>query len=152
MVKDEDGAEINGPTCQRQVVLKKRGFLVADLGVLYMPDPATYILARGGYMYKFNETVSLLGMIGIAPVIAGEDDEFAFLADVNLTFWFSKFFIGAGVGLFSSSPSTRFDAIINTGLMLTPNVGIFIEGRCAFDEFDQMNLLGRFGGGIRLIF
>ncbi|MCK4942955.1 MAG: hypothetical protein KAS65_05225 [Candidatus Aminicenantes bacterium] len=153
VVKDNDGAEINGENCQKEVFLKKRGFIVGDLGILYMPDPATWILARVGYMYKFSESVSIIGLVGAAPEISdSEDDTTAILGDVTLTFWLSKFFVGAGVGVFHTSVDTRFDLIINTGFMFAKHVGLFVEGRVAFDEFSDIQTRSRYGGGLRIIF
>jgi len=153
VVKDNDGAEINGENCQKEVFLKKRGFIVGDLGILYMPDPATWILARVGYMYKFSETVSIIGLVGAAPEISDSDDDTtAILGDVTLTFWLSKFFVGAGVGVFHTSVDTRFDLVINTGFMFAKHVGLFVEGRVAFDEFSDIQTRSRYGGGLRIIF
>ena len=153
VVKDDAGAEINGEPCIKEVIVKKRGFIVGDLGILYMPDPATWVLARVGYMYKFTESVSIIGMVGAAPEISDSDDDTtAILGDVTLTFWLSKFFVGAGVGLFHTSVDTRFDLVINTGFMFAKHVGLFLEGRVAFDEFSDISTRSRYGGGLRIIF
>jgi hypothetical protein len=153
VVKDDAGAEINGETCMREVFLKKRGFIVGDLGILYMPDPATWLVLRAGYMYKFSESVSIIGLVGVAPEISSDDlESTAILADVNLTFWLSKFWIGPGVGLFYTSEKTRFDFILNTGFMFAKHVGLFLEGRVAFDEFSDIKTRSRYGGGLRIIF
>ena len=95
---------------------------------------------------------------GADPDMVTGDGEYAgfwtphVLGDVTLTFWLSKFFIGAGAGIFSSEMDTRFDFIVNTGLMLAKHFGLFIEGRVAFDEFDVIDKRARYGGGIRIIF
>ncbi len=138
----------------------KKGFFVGDVGVLRMdPPPETFHLPlRAGYLYKFDDKLAVVGLIGGAPLLSGCGDRPAILGDVILAFYpVSRFFIGGGAGFWHTSQKTRGDAVLKTGFHLTenidaPNFVIYLEGRSAFDEFDTMSEDGRFGGGLQVHF
>lgn len=138
----------------------KKGFFVGDVGLLRMdPPPETFHLPlRAGYLYKLSENLAVVGLIGGAPLLSGCGDRPAFLGDAILALYpVSRFFIGAGAGWWHTSEDTKADAVLKTGFHLTdnanaPNFVLYLEGRSAFDEFDQLSEYGRFGGGIQLHF
>jgi len=157
----DDKGDVAPGTCEKEITVLKRGFLIADLALLYQADPAWFLPIRIGYMYKMSKAFGVIFLGGVAPVISGEDDNTAFMADVTFTYWPNKFFFGTGVGLFYSNrpdhvvdlfgvKDARFDLIVNTGVELFPHVSLFLEGRVAFDEFDIIDKMGRIGFGFRL--
>ncbi len=146
---DNDGLSCPA-ACEENIVVLKRGFLIADLAFLYQADPAWFLPVRLGYMYKVSKSFGIVGVAGYAPVIAGKDDTSAFLADITLNLLAKKFFLGVGAGYFASSMNKRVDFVINTGVEVIPHVSLFLEGRCAFDEFDLWNKFGRIGLGFRI--
>jgi hypothetical protein len=159
-VTDDKGETAPG-TCEKEITVLKRGFLIADLALLYQADPAWFLPIRIGYMHKLSKSFGIIFLGGVAPVISGEDGATAVLADVTFTYWPNKFFFGAGAGLFYSNrpdhmvakfgvKNARFDLIVNTGVEIFPHVSLFLEGRVAFDEFDLIDKLGRVGIGFRL--
>lgn len=160
IVTDDKGDTAPGK-CEQEVTVLKRGFLIADLALLYQPDPAWFLPIRIGYMHKMSKALGIIFVGGVAPVISGEDDNTAFMADLTLTYWPKTFFFGAGAGVFWSNrpdnvktkygvKDTRFDVIVNAGVQIFPHVSLFLEGRCAFDEFDMIERFGRIGIGFRL--
>lgn len=157
-VTDNKGASSSAPGCAAKTIqIHARGKITADAGILYQSDPATFMPIRIGYEYRFCRWFSMLGMIGVAPVIHGDDDTTSGLADLTGMLRYKRFFVGAGVGYWHSSRDDRADLILNAGYMLWGNpddtsLSFFVEGRNAFDEFDDMHKLGRFGGGLRLQF
>ena len=46
-----------------------------DAGYLYQTDPAHYLFFRGGIEYPLNKNWSVLGLIGLAPKIDGNEGE-----------------------------------------------------------------------------
>ncbi len=129
-----------------------------DLGALIRFDPSTFGLVRLGYRYKFTDQLALTGLVGFAPLIDGDNDNPAFLADAIFTYHPAKWiYLGAGVGLWASSEDSKGDLILEIGFPLThsskgPNFELFVEGRSAFDQMDEFGLYGRVGGGLRILF
>jgi len=138
----------------------KKGWFVGDVGVLRMdPPPETFHLPlRAGYLYKLDEKLAVVGLIGGAPLLSGCGDRPAILGDVILAYYpVSRFFLGGGAGFWHTSRKTRGDAVAKIGFHLTenidaPNFVIYLEGRSAFDEFDTISEDGRFGGGLQIHF
>lgn len=147
---------------------------VADAGYLRQSDTAEYGFGRLGMEYALNPQFSFLAMVGGAAEAGGTGGEDAFLLDLMLQYnlfhctsngstW-SPFFIGLGVGAWMTSgddetPSedSQADLIAQIGLRLfgTPvstSVAIFLEGRSATDELDELDEYGRIGGGLRFRF
>jgi hypothetical protein len=142
----------------KAAVLPKPWMIVGDVGYMKQLDPATFMPIRVGYMHKFSEKTSLMGLIGFAPLLEGCEDNPPKLLDVLYSYDFTpSLFIGAGIGMWHTSFDTRIDFILETGAHLTKNptgvnFDLFVEGRSAFDEFDEISDLGRFGAGIRILF
>ena len=136
----------------------KKCFFVGDIGLMARIDPSWFGLARIGYRYKFTDQLALTGLVGAALLFDGEDDHPAFLADLLFTYYpVSKFFLGAGVGLWSSSQDSKADLILEIGLPLTnsskgPNFELFLEGRSAFDQMGDWDKYGRAALGLRILF
>jgi len=157
-VKDDAGDESLVNSCTREVTVLKRGFFVGDIGLLQQFDPATFLTIRVGYMHKFNEKVAITVLVGGAPLLNGRSDNPATIGDIKLSYYpVPRFFLSAGIGMWHTTFKTRTDFILDTGYQLTnnpngPNFSIYLEGRSAFDEFDDISGLGRFGGGIRAHF
>ncbi len=152
VVTDDKGDESAGSSCVVEVTVLKRDFLVADVGVLYQPDPAWFMPIRLGYKHKFSKSVAILAMAGVAPVISGDDDTTAILGDLTLNFGSDKMFFGLGTGVFHTSNKTRGDLILNFGVLIAPRFTLFLESRIAFDEFEEAKDLGRYGFGLRYTF
>jgi len=136
----------------------KKGSFVVDIGLMARIDPSSFGLARLGYRYNFTDQLALTGLVGAALLFDGEDDHPAFLADLLFTYYpVTKFFLGAGVGLWSSSQDSKADLILEIGLPLTnshrgPNFELFLEGRSAFDQMGDYDKYGRAALGLRILF
>ena len=145
-------------TADKQVAMQPNpGKFVADLGYMYQADPAHYLLMRIGYDYYFTDTFSLLGMVGAAPVLDGEDDTDSFMVDLTANLHRQRMFYGAGVGFWTSSTDDRLDLIVNAGYRFYGeadqfNVAVFVEGRAAFEQFDELSDYARVGAGLRFQF
>jgi len=147
-----------GPQSEDSKAAARKGFIVADLGVLMRFDVSAFGLLRLGYRYKFTDQLALTGLLGWAPLIDGKNDYPAFLADAIFTYHPAKMiYLGAGVGLWSTSNDSKGDLILEVGFPITdepkgPNFEFFIEGRSAFDQFNEFGKYGRVGGGLRILF
>jgi hypothetical protein len=135
----------------------KRGNFVVDLGYLHQPDPANYLLMRVGYAYRFHENFSLLGMVGFAPVIRGDDDTDSVMADLTANYHYDRMYIGGGMGFWHSSRKDRADMIVNAGYRIygeayQRNLSLFVEGRIGVDDLSDFNDYVRYGGGLRYQF
>ena len=135
-----------------------KGHFVADIGVMYMDEPVTYLPVRVGYDYRFCDYFSLLGFVGYAPVIHGKGglDDGGIMADLLGVFRYGRMFLGAGAGYWHSDLSEHGDGIAELGYIIygepdEQNVSLFVEGRSAFDEFDKLEK-GRIGAGLRFQF
>jgi hypothetical protein len=166
-VFDDKGKESFSPGCvatmvtvaaaQETVVKSGPGHFVADAAIMHQPDPATYLLFRIGYDYRFNDSFSVLGMVGVAPVVDGKDDDDSIMADITGIYHYQRMYVGAGVGAWHSSMDDRVDFIVNAGYRVYGeadkfNIALFVEGRAAFDQFDELNDYGRLGAGLRFQF
>ncbi|MBI5585662.1 MAG: hypothetical protein HY892_17770 [Deltaproteobacteria bacterium] len=136
----------------------QKGFLVADVGMLGRFDVSAFGLLRVGYRYKFHEKFALTGLVGAAPLLNGENDESAFVADALCTYYpVSNFFMGAGVGLWAGSSDSKADLILEIGIPINQapqslNFELFLEGRSAFDQMGDWTKFGRWGWGLRILF
>jgi len=156
-VKDDRGDETTSKNCVVDVKALKRGFFVGDVGVLKQFDPATWLPIKVGYMYKIEENLTITGLVGPAPLVSGDDDRPATIGDVILSYYPSNLFIGGGAGVFYTSKKTRADLILDAGYQFThndngPNISIYIQGRSAVDQFDNISKYGRLGAGLRIHF
>lgn len=146
------------PASAPETVERDKGHFVADIGVMYMDEPVTYLPVRVGYDYAFCDYFSLLGLVGYAPVIHGKGgiDDGAIMADLLAVFRYGRMFLGAGAGYWHSDLSEQGDGIVDLGYVIygepdEQNVSVFVEGRSAFDEFDNLEK-GRIGAGLRFQF
>ena len=146
------------PASPPEVDEPDKGHFVADIGVMYMDEPVTYLPVRVGYDYRFCDYFSLLGLVGYAPVIHGKGgiDDGAIMADLLGVFRYGRMFLGAGAGYWHSDLSEHGDGIAELGYVIfgepeEQNVSLFVEGRSAFDEFDHLEN-GRIGAGVRFQF
>jgi hypothetical protein len=147
------------PAADKPKAEAKKGSFVVDVGVLARFDVSAYGLLRAGYRYKFTDQFALTGLLGFAPLIDGDNaDNPAFLADVLFTYHPAKIiYLGAGVGLWSTSKDSKGDLILEVGFPISaepkgPNFELFMEGRSAFDQFSDWTKYGRVGGGLRILF
>lgn len=151
------------PMVAAPVAAPALGWLL-DAGYLYQRDPANYLFARGGIEYPFNDNFSLIGMLGIAPKIEGEDGKTAFLADVLLNYQYNKFFVAGGFGGWLTGGDSDLDTEDND-LDLILELGYqfyekpdkfklsgFVEARSAVDEMSDFDMYGRVGAGLRFRF
>lgn len=136
----------------------RKGFFVGDVGMLGRFDVSAFGLLRVGYRYTFHEQLALTGLLGAAPLLDGENDYPAFLADAILTYYpVNYFFMGAGVGLWASSQDSKADLILEIGIPIRQapeslNFELFMEGRSAFDQMGDWTKYGRLGWGLRVLF
>jgi hypothetical protein len=146
------------PAVEKPKVEARKGFLVADIGPLMRFDVSAFGMVRLGYRYKFADQLALTGLAGFAGLIDGKNDYPALLADAIFTYHPSKrIYLGAGVGLWATSEDSKGDLILEVGFPITDepqgtNFEFFIEGRSAFDQFDEWTKYGRVGGGLRILF
>lgn len=156
LVVKDNGGKVSGATCEGKFLVKKRGFFIADIGYLRQEDPREYIPLRVGYQYKLTDVVRLSGVGGVAVTLGDSDYGTPVLFDLTLVYYPSRFFLGAGVGLWYVKDDTKADLVINTGydIFVTEKLAaaLFLEGRVAFTEFDQIADLGRIGFGFRFSF
>jgi hypothetical protein len=146
------------PVSEKPKVEAKKGFFVGDLGALMRFDVSAFGLLRLGYRYKFTDQFALTGLLGWAPLIDGKNDYPAFLADAIFTYHPAKIiYLGVGAGLWATSNDSKGDLILEVGFPISdepkgPNFEFFIEGRSAFDQFNEFGKYGRVGGGLRVLF
>lgn len=137
---------------------------VADIGLLYQVDPATYLIARIGYEHYLNDNISVIGMIGGAPKLEGTDGAGAFLIDAFANYNFSSAWVGLGLGAWISTGDNDLDAedsdldlILNFGKQVYEKpekykLSIYGEVRSAVDELSDFDLYGQVGAGLRIHF
>ena len=164
-VTDNDGAVNTSLLCETSVFGVRRWRMLADIGFFRQFDPANYLMGRVGAEYWFTDSLSVMGLVGGAPKISGGDDgEDAFLIDAIVNYHWSQMFAGAGLGGWitsgdddNPSENSQVDLIVELGARVygepeTSNISLFIEGRMAPDELDDISKYGRFGIGARFRF
>ncbi len=163
-VVDDQGLEATSPSCQTVITGKSRFRPIADLGYYKQSDPGDYFFIRGGFEYNFTEEFSVLGMAGIAPQFKGDDGETAFLVDVLANYSWNPVFVAFGLGGWISTgdndydtEDTDLDLILNIGSRVYGepdafNISVFLEGRAAVDELDDLEKYTRIGAGVRFRF
>ncbi len=156
LVVKDNGGKVSSPACEGKLVIKKRGFFIADVGYLRQEDPREFIPIRIGYQYKITDIFRISAAGGAAITLSDSDYGTPIIADLTLLYYPSRFFLGAGVGLWYVEDDTKADLVVNTGFDLVKTEklsgALFIEGRVGFNEFDQISDLGRIGVGFRLSF
>lgn len=141
---------------------------IGDLGYYKQTDPADYAFGRVGVEYPLTERFSVLGMVGVAGQVKGDDGDDALMLDViaqcNWKAGDVNGFAGLGLGgwitsgdVDDDSGDTDIDIIANVGARVYGdpkafNASVFLEMRSAVDEFDGLAEYGRFGAGVRFQF
>lgn len=132
---------------------------VIDVGFWRQFDPANYMGIRGGVEYRFNQSISLLGMVGGLIKLDGDDGASAFTVDGIVNFTMDPVFIGVGIGyrLAEEDDDSQFDVIFDVGSRVYGNpdefnISIFAEARIAVSEMDDLTTFSRFGLGLRFKF
>ncbi|MCB2216404.1 hypothetical protein [Desulfofustis glycolicus] len=164
-VIDDDGAESSSAQCVAGVQGVDRVRVLADVGFYRQFDPGTYLFGRVGAEYRINEDFSVLGMVGVAPQIDGEDGETAILVDVLGEYSFASiYFVNFGLGGWLTdgdsdleTEDSQLDVILGLGARIYGepeafNTSLFVEIRSAVDELDGLKEYGRFGAGLRFRF
>ncbi len=164
-VTDNAGAEVTSSVCEKSVRALRRGHPLADVGIFRQFDPGNYVSLRIGYEYRLNESFSLVGLIGGFPKVQGNQGNSAFTIDGLLNYrWKPRFFAGLGIGGWITngdrsldSEDSQPDLVANVGVRIYGdpeafNSSLYIEGRSAFDEFNEIGKYGRFGVGLRFQF
>lgn len=135
-----------------------------DTGYLYQRDPANYLFVRGGVQYPLNDNLSVIGMLGVAPKIEGENGKTAFIADVLLNYQWDKLFVAGGLGAWltggdsdDDSEDNDLDLILELGYQFYEKpekfkLSGFVEARSAVDEMSDFDMYGRVGAGLRFKF
>ena len=158
VVTDDKGAQSTNASCTQTVVaVKPLGGPVAALGYMHQFDPGNYFFAKVGYDYAINEKVHAMGLVGGFYQFHGYDGESSVTLDGIVNYYIQpNFALGAGAGLWSGDDG-RVDLILNGSYMLpSPLFGlkssVFVEGRCDFEELDDMELSSRLGLGLMVHF
>jgi hypothetical protein len=157
--KPEPAPEVVAPVAAALPI----GWLL-DAGYLYQRDPANYLFFRGGVQYPFNDNLSVIGMLGVAPKIEGENGKTAFIADVLLNYQWDKLFVAGGFGAWltggesdDDSEDNDLDLILELGYQFYEKpeqfkLSGFVEARSAVDEMSDFDMYGRIGAGLRFTF
>jgi hypothetical protein len=147
---------------------------LADAGYLRQPEEADYGIGRLGVEYVLNPEFSFLALAGGAAKAGGDAGADAFVLDFLVQYnlfqcstqggtW-SPLFMGLGIGAWMTngedtipSEDSQADFIAELGLRIfgnpfTTSAALFMEGRVATDEWDDMDKYGRLGGGLRFRF
>ncbi len=164
-VTDNAGAQVTSSACEKSVRALRRGFPLADVGFFRQFDPGNYVALRIGYEYRLSESLSLVGLIGGFPQVQGNQGASAFTIDGLVNYrWMQRFFAGIGIGGWITggdqdldAEDSQVDLVANVGVRVFGdpeafNTSLYIEGRSAFDEFDDLSKYGRFGVGLRFQF
>jgi hypothetical protein len=147
---------------------------IADAGYLHQQEEAGYGLGRLGVEYVANPQFSFLALAGGAAKASGDAGADAFVLDFLIQYNFfqcsaqgatwSPFFMGVGIGAWMTngnddvpSEDSGADLIAELGLRIfgnpsTTSAALFLEGRAATDELDELEEYGRIGGGLRFRF
>ncbi len=154
-----DDHNVSSASCEGSYNVLRRGFFLAESGIMSQADPRLFLPLRFGYQYRLNETYRVAGILGYNIKIKGnsDDDEYGnpFTADLLFFYQPEKFFIGAGTGLWLVKNENNLDFIVKTGyeVYYTDNLGVylFFEGRLPYVNFDEKSDRGvvLFGGGVR---
>jgi hypothetical protein len=164
-VVDNEGVEATSPQCLTAVQGVDRFRPIADVGFFRQFDPGTYLFGRVGGEYRLTDQFSILGLVGVAPHVDGNDGETAILIDVLGEYTFgSRYYVDFGVGGWLTdgdsdleTEDSQLDLILGMGARIFGepeefNTSLFIEVRSAFDELDELREVGRFGAGLRFRF
>lgn len=154
-----DDHDVSSSTCEGSYSILRRGFFLAETGIMSQADPRLFLPLRFGYQYRINESYRVAGILGYNIKIKGnsEDDEYGnpFTADLLFFYYPERFFVGAGTGLWLVKNENNLDFVVKAGYEVysTENLGfyLFLEGRIPYVNFDEKSDRGviLFGGGLR---
>lgn len=164
-VVDNDGEMATSPECVAAVTGKNRLNIVADVGAYHMLDPGNWAFGRVGLEYLLNEKWSVLGLVGYASHIHGNDGDHAGLVDMLVEYKMTdRFFVNFGAGGWISEGDSNldtedsgFDVIAGAGMRLFGqdggfNTSLFAEFRSDVDEMGDIDDYARWGAGLRFRF
>ncbi|MDR0477340.1 MAG: hypothetical protein LBH14_05320 [Desulfobulbaceae bacterium] len=141
------------------------------VGYEHQFDPSEYIFGKVGYDFAITDQFHLLPSLGFYGQVHGKDGESSIAVDVLASYYVVKnFAVALGVGFWPGALVTRdqygrscdrdknnVDAIVAAyydlpvqWLGMKPS--IYVEGRNSVQEFDNMNLTARVGGGLMVRF
>jgi len=136
--------------------VSKNAFWVVDIGLATMKDPTRFLFLRAGYQHRFSEAFRLNALAGVFINLSDNSYGTPFVIDLIATNYFSKFFLGGGIGLWVVENDTKLDLIAELGyeIFSTKSVSgaLFLEGRVGTGDFDVIDDMGRLGLGLRLTF
>ncbi len=154
-----DDHDVSSSTCEGSYNVLRRGFFLAETGIMSQADPRLFLPLRFGYQYRLNQNYRVAGILGYNIKIKGNNDEDEygnpFTADILFFYQPERFFIGAGTGLWLVKNENNLDFIVKAGyeVYYTDNLGVylFLEGRIPYVNFDEKSDRGviLFGGGVR---
>jgi hypothetical protein len=160
---DNQGAVSAPGQCEATITGVNRLKPVADLGYYRQFDPGHFGFGRVGMEYMFNDSWSVLGMVGGALKYRGIDGAHALLLDLLAEYKFAdRYFIDLGVGGWITdgeddrdTEDSQLDLIGAFGARVYGepdqfNASVFAELRNAPDE--DIVEYGRFGLGVRFRF
>lgn len=162
----DDNFELSNVLSMNRESAIKINFLT-DAGYFHQFDPARYSFVRAGIEKLVNDQLSIIGLVGIAPIIIDSEGKSAFIADLLLEYKLNKSYLDFGIGSWTTngdenkkSENNQLDIIISIGTMFAGekekfNVSIFLEARNGIKEINSisnMSSYGRWGGGLRFRF
>ncbi len=169
MVKEEPPIQIAPVQEMAPEVVEEPGpfRFVADGGYLHQMNSGDYGLARLGFSHQLSDSFSYLAMMGAAVNFNDNTDDdgvSAVLVDVIGQYNWSRWFAGIGLGGWitsgdssNESEDTDVDLILNLGTRIFGepdafNGSLFVEGRAALGEFNELDDYARIGLGLRCLF
>lgn len=164
MVEDDKGEKMTSVACETEITGLKRNRFIADLAFMHQRDPANFVQARVGLKHRFTERFSVLGLVGAAPKVNGEDGEPAVVADLLGTYAMDRLSVGLGFGGWLTNGDEDIDAEDSQVDLLADvayrvygdpeelNTSLFVEARSGLDEMDDAWKYSRYGGGVRVEF
>lgn len=130
--------------------------LLADLGFSQMKDPSNFLFVRAGIYFPITDNFRINLLTGPFINISGNSYGTPFTLDATVSYYFSKFFLGGGIGGWLVKNDSKLDLIFDAGyeIFTTEKTtgALFIEYRAGTSDFDQLDDFGRYGLGFRLCF
>lgn len=141
------------------------------VGYAHQFDPAEYIFGKVGYDFGITDNFHILPSLGLYGQVHGADGHTSVAVDVLASYYlFKNFAVGIGLGFWPGQLQTRdgrghsidgddnnLDAIVAVyydlpvewqGMRPT----LYVEGRNDVDNFGDMSLTSRVGGGLMIRF
>jgi len=133
-------------------IAKRKGGLVAGVGLARQLDPSSYVFGRVGYEVSLTEKLYTMALAGGFARFDGNDGDSAFTADALLNYYLTEnIFVGGGIGLWSGD-NGKTDLILDIGYLVHEKPGsmktyLLLEGRCEADDLISNNA-SRLGMGL----